>query len=82
MMETIERAFLPNQSCDTCGHQRIWFDTNEAARYLKISQASLRNSVSFGKIPYYKLGRRNRYLRSDLDKLLFNNKGLFYDDTL
>jgi excisionase family DNA binding protein len=76
-----EAAFLQNKSCDNCNQQKVWLDTKEAAQYLKVSQASLRNRVSLGKIPYFKFGRRNRYLRSDLDNLLFSNRGFFYDDT-
>lgn len=51
-----------------------WLNTNEAAAYLRISPASLRNSTSNGKVPYYKYGRLNRYLKSDLDKILFSQK--------
>lgn len=48
----------------------VWMTTEEAASYLRISPATLRNVTSNGKIPVYKLGRRNRYLKSDLDDLL------------
>jgi len=49
-------------------------NTTEAADFLGISVGSLRNLVSQGKIPYYKLGRRNRYSRNELTQLLLNNK--------
>ena len=50
--------------------EKVWMTTEEAASYLRISAPTLRNLTSNGKIPVYKLGRRNRYLKSDLDKLL------------
>lgn len=50
--------------------QDQWFNTIEAAKYLKISPKCLLNLTSNGKIKYYKFGRRNRYLESDLKKLL------------
>ncbi|MCA9761372.1 MAG: helix-turn-helix domain-containing protein [Streptococcus sp.] len=51
-----------------------WLDTEQAAAYLQISPGSLRNMVSDGRIPHYKLQRRNRYLKSELDKLIMQNK--------
>ncbi|RYZ80600.1 MAG: DNA-binding protein [Proteobacteria bacterium] len=44
--------------------------TKEAAAFLGISEGELRNKVSCGTVPYYKLGRSNRYLRSELIGLL------------
>lgn len=49
-----------------------WFDSEQAAKYLKISTKTLLNLVSAGKIPYSKFGRRNRYLRSNLHGLLLS----------
>lgn len=51
-----------------------WLDTDEAAKFLRISSAALRNMTSNGAIPYHKLGRRNRYKRSDLRSLLLQNR--------
>lgn len=49
----------------------------EAAEFLSVPYNSLLNMTSSGKIKYYKLGRRNRYLLSDLKALLMaNQKGL------
>lgn len=50
-----------------------WLTTEEAALYLRISKKCLLNQVSSGKIPYYKFGKRNRYLQSDLRQLLLAN---------
>ncbi len=41
-------------------------NTEEAADYLRLSRGSLLNMVCEGQIPVHKLGRRNRYLRSEL----------------
>lgn len=51
-----------------------WMNTEEAARYLRLSVGALRNLTSNGKVPYHKLGNRNRYLLDDLRKLLLANK--------
>lgn len=51
-----------------------WFRTAEAAKHLKLSKGSFMNMVSNGQIPYYKLGRRNRYKKSELDNLVLSEK--------
>lgn len=53
---------------------KIWLDSYEAAKHLKISVPTLRNLTSNGKIPYYKFGRRNRYLLAELNSLIESNK--------
>jgi len=61
------------------GSPAIWLTSKEAAVHLKISTRSLLNMTSCGKIPYYKLGNRNRYLKSELDALLLRSKrGSYY----
>ena len=47
-----------------------WLTTKETAQYLKISVKVLLNLTSNGKIRYFKFGRRNRFLLSDLNELL------------
>ena len=52
-----------------------WLSTKEAAEYLRISPGSVLNMISNGTIkPSGKLGRLNRFLESDLKKLLLVNK--------
>ena len=51
-----------------------WMTTPEAAILLGISEKTLLNLSSNGKVPYYKFQRRNRYLRSELLKLLLATK--------
>jgi len=56
-----------------------WMTTEEAAAFLRISPNYLRNLTSLGKVKYYKFGRRNRFLKCDLNKLLLANpRGDFY----
>ncbi len=47
-----------------------WFTTSEAAQYLRVSVNSIKTMVYRGKIQVYKLGRRNRFLRDDLERLI------------
>ncbi|HCR52824.1 MAG TPA: hypothetical protein DIW27_00310 [Cytophagales bacterium] len=54
--------------------QDRWFSTDEAAEYLRIPVGTLRNMTSNGQVVHYKLGRLNRYLESDLKKLLLSQK--------
>ena len=52
---------------------REWLTSAEAAQYLGISTAQLMNLTSSGKVPYYKFGRSNRYLVSELRELLMSH---------
>lgn len=55
----------------------------EAAKYLGISSSRLYNLTSNGAIPYYKFGRSNRYLVSELKELLLSQpKGVRNDDQI
>ena len=53
-------------------NQRRWMSPAEAADYLGISPRTLRNYISEGKLPAYRLGgkRTMRIDRADLDALL------------
>ncbi len=51
-----------------------WLTTEEAADYLRISVGRLRNMTSNGYVPFYKLGRSNRYLKEELRKMLLDNR--------
>ena len=56
-----------------------WLNSIEAAAFLSISEASLRNMVTQRKIIPGKLGRRNRYRMEDLRGLIsFQRKEIFY----
>lgn len=59
--------------------EQEWLNSEEAAEYLRISVGQLRNMTSNGKIPFYKLGKSNRYLKSELrEMLLKNRRGPYY----
>ncbi len=61
----------------------IWMTTKEASEYLRLSPEALRIQVHRGKIPFSKLGRRLRFKREDLDKLLITSNqqnGGYYDN--
>lgn len=52
-----------------------WFTTEEAAEYLRIHPGTLRNMICNGSVkPSGKIGRLNRFLESDLKKLLLANR--------
>ena len=47
-----------------------WLNSKEAAQFLGLSERSLFNLTSNGKVPNYKFGRRNRYRLNELRELL------------
>lgn len=51
-----------------------WLDSENAAIYLGVSVATLRNMASNGQIPFYKLGRRNRYRKDELESLMLKSR--------
>lgn len=51
-----------------------WLDSVEASVYLKVSLGALRNMTSNGQIPFYKMGKRNRYRTEELRQLLLSQK--------
>lgn len=54
--------------------EKEWLTTSEAANYLGLTNKALYNMASNGHIPHYKLGRRNRYLKSELRELLSSQR--------
>jgi excisionase family DNA binding protein len=50
--------------------ERKWLSTEEASRYLCISENALRIMVHRGQIRTYKFGRRLRFLLNDFESLL------------
>ncbi len=60
---------------------QIWLDSKEAASYLRLSVNSLRIRVMRGQIPFYRLGKRLRFKRSELKSLVENSlKGGSHDN--
>jgi excisionase family DNA binding protein len=51
-----------------------WFNSLEAAEFLRLSVKTLRNKTSNGQIPFYKFGRLNRYRKDELESLLRSQK--------
>jgi len=48
----------------------IWLTTSEAAQYLRVSFSSIKMMVYRGTIRVRKLGRRNHFLREELDRAI------------
>ncbi|MGE4131959.1 MAG: helix-turn-helix domain-containing protein [Bdellovibrionales bacterium] len=46
-----------------------WLTTGEAAQYLRVSVGSVKNMIYRGQLRPRKLGRRNRFLREELDRI-------------
>lgn len=69
-----QHSFFENQKAESSICDDEFFTSKEAAAFLKISEAALRNKTSSGQIPYYKFFRSNRYKKSDLLNLLLSNK--------
>lgn len=54
--------------------EQEWLNSDEAAEYLRVSVGQLRNMTSNGKLPFYKLGKSNRYLKAELREMLLENR--------
>jgi len=54
--------------------EAVWMTSQEAAQYLKLSVGGLYNLTSQGTLPYHKLGRRNRFLKNELDLHLMRER--------
>lgn len=62
---------------DITSEKMKWLNTKQAAAHIGVSEKALQNLNSLGRIPYYKMGRSNKYLQSELDRLILKNpKGL------
>ncbi|OQW47944.1 MAG: hypothetical protein A4S09_14195 [Proteobacteria bacterium SG_bin7] len=68
-----DKVLFENKIATCCEPE--WLTTKEAAHYLRISEAYLRNLTSNGAIPFYKFGRNNRYNRAELKRLLLESPG-------
>ena len=65
-----------HSSLTTYLNEPEWLDAREAATYLRLTLGAVRNMTSNGQLPHYKLGKRVRYLRSELrQRLLAQRKG-------
>ncbi len=47
-----------------------WLTTSEAAQYLRVSISSIKTMIYRGQVRVHKLGRRNRFLREELERLI------------
>lgn len=72
MREPVQTSFACIDSKSSFSFE--WMNSDEAAEYLRLTVATLRNLTSAGQIPYAKLGRRNRYRKDQLRALLQQNK--------
>ena len=60
---------IANATADSLEPVR-WFTTSEAARYLRVSISSIKTMIYRGQVRAHKLGRRNRFLRDELERLI------------
>ncbi len=49
-----------------------WMNAEEASRYLKVSRGTIYNLVSSGVLKGYRLGRRIRFIRRELDEAILS----------
>lgn len=67
---SIAKSQMPGHNDDLLFEKLIWLNSNEAAQYLRVSTAALRVMIYRGMIRPHKLGRRNRFKKDDLDRLI------------
>lgn len=73
-LEEIIKRTIRETLGDQANFQKRWLTVNEACEYLQISRWTLENRTRTGQIPSYKLEKLVRYLASDLDQALLENK--------
>lgn len=72
-LQSQNKTFYNNTSDSSLTSEyKEWLNSIEASKYLGVSVSRLMNLTSNGKIPYYKFGRSNRYLKSELKALLMS----------
>lgn len=69
-MVPIDKAMLDETSKAALFDKLKWMNSKEAAFYLRMSTAQLRNLVWQGHVRCYRLRGRLRFLRGDLDLLM------------
>lgn len=68
-----EKSFFENPIAREQSHileQVRWLTTSEAADYLRVSVSAIKTMVYRGQVRAHKLGRRNRFLRDELERLI------------
>ncbi len=54
--------------------QIAWMTVGEVAIHLRVSKRVIYNLTSSGYLPYYKIGGRNRFLKSEIDQLILKQR--------
>lgn len=67
---SVAKSPMPGHNDDLLFEKLIWLNSNEAAQYLRVTPAALRVMVYRGMLKPYKLGRRNRFKKDDLRRLI------------
>jgi excisionase family DNA binding protein len=52
-----------------------WLTVEEVAQYLKVSKTTVYRWTDEGRIKKYKIGRFNRYKKSELDQVMESGQG-------
>lgn len=73
-LEALIKRTIQETLAGQANFQNRWLTVNEACEYLKISRWTLDNRTRTGQIPSYKFEKLVRYLASDLDEALLQNK--------
>lgn len=68
--EPLKHTAISCQESDEEQYIQKWLNTEQAAQYLGVTTKALHNLNSLGRVPYFKFGRSNRYLATELDHLL------------
>ena len=55
-------------------HDEAFLTVAEVAELLKLNQQTVRNWIDAGKLPAFRVGRRVRILRTDLDRILADGR--------
>lgn len=67
---SVAKSQMPGHNDDLLFEKLIWLNSNEAAQYLRVTNGALRLMIYRGILRPHKLGRRNRFKKDDLERLI------------
>ncbi|HOW88782.1 MAG TPA: helix-turn-helix domain-containing protein, partial [Elusimicrobiales bacterium] len=72
--EPISASVAPAANPVPMGFGKIWMNIAELSAYIGLAEPTIYGMVSKKKIPVYKLGRLNRFNRSQIDEWLLKGQ--------
>jgi excisionase family DNA binding protein len=79
-LDRIEKAINNLNPSDTINVEEKTMDIIELANYIKVAKTSIYGLTNQKKIPYYKLGKKLHFKKSEIDEWIFSKRIKTRDD--